>query len=1524
MERGTKPKVTTTDKEEAVTETIPYTTKMVDNPNLEEGTTRVQTPGENGVRTIVYRVTYDGAGKEVGRVEISNTITKAAVEEVIERGTKIKVNKDKLIQLINEAESHNSNMYTFDSWNNLQKILLQAKDVVSDKNVTQNQVDQVTSDLQNALNNLEVLKTAPTVTVDNIYKDINNRSVNVTYSVTDPQHSIQNIKVNVYKNKNLEQTKDLNLQNYTVTFSGLNYNTEYNIETIITYNIGTEHNTIQILPPKTTFDLLPKKIELKNIKNVNLYELRDKKLNRVIGLTDIPSNLQNYLVKVSTEHDKDILLPVSSFIEIPSQNKYKVTISYPELVTYDPQNNIFKNNYSFLIDKIIPESGVYTNFKDLVNAINANPSGNFIIGSNLSANDVRNNSSSYITRNFTGTLSSKAGNIFSIYNLEKPLFDSVTHGTINNIKLVDVDISRNYGNVGSLARTVIEGTIDNVHVIGNISSGYSTGGVIYNATQRSRITNISYSGNISIKGNNYHYVGGLIGFLDNNSVLDKSYANIVINVIANTTNEDVGGLVGQANNNSFIRKSYVKGKINSVGQALRVGGVLGSAWWYGHLENVISFVSVAAGNIIHGDTNYTNPPFQNVFYVEHSATGNPYNVGTTSITIDRAKELINLWGISEPDNTVIDSKIDYSVLTGFQSSREIAYHNIEKMLPFYDRYTIIRYGNLVDLNSKIYKTRLLSILPLSNGKITANIFANKDNINQLLFYYADGTIEKIQVTSDNQFLNTKINEFTLSNGLLYTPMQFENDYSEIISQVQSKFDSINLLSKEMLTKLGLLWTDAELIIAENNAINVYRNQHPGVKISPDKEQELKNQAKNNLENEKYNQIRDMYLTNSFSSVKNNIVQHLIGLLTNGTVLDLDSTHSMAIKQAIVDKIESHSLEILLGLSYINRLYDIDFGTTNIKNIIMYRPDFYGNYVDPLDWIISLGNMGHESLKVKNNYNTYTSQMSYVTGISNLIDFLDKNRQLFSPEMDENTWFKSATKAYICETTSKEVPNAIVQIYPRLKGIYRQEYKNFILPLLNLKSDDVFIITNMSTITFGLYERYIDEAFKSTPSVYEQKVKEFHNVINKFADMYAVYYDTWYRIVDSNVKNQLLTRDIPVWDGYWIIDNTQSGYWKNRWVSKYDETIPAMTEFFGAIGKWYAPNGTGAYANGSLVHFVVDAVVTEYGTSTLTHEMTHNFDNGIYLNGYGRREGQGAENFATGLLQVPSNSSDKIYGLNLIYDWKNKENRVHNADPSEFINDQSLQKYMHGVFDVTYLLDYAEAEASLERTKDDKKLLYRKLTFDSTNGTDRVVAFTDNEWNNMQMVDINDLIDNNVISKRYYNNASVGRNNYYTISLFAPIYAGIENRDGTMGGIVFRKTAFELLASNGWDNGFVAYASNQYRDQAIREGQTFSDSYIFNKIFNGKYSSYAEFKKEMFKERIDKKDKIKSITIRWKGQVINIDSYETMLNLFREAVSLDISLIKNNRNEHFIDDLKSEIFKQYQFSTNDFSNSIFNI
>ena len=87
VEIGTKKAAVVTTKEETKTEEVAFQTKEVTNPDLPEGSRRVKTAGQKGVRTIVETVTYTD-GVETGRVEKSNTITTPAVDEVVEVGTK--------------------------------------------------------------------------------------------------------------------------------------------------------------------------------------------------------------------------------------------------------------------------------------------------------------------------------------------------------------------------------------------------------------------------------------------------------------------------------------------------------------------------------------------------------------------------------------------------------------------------------------------------------------------------------------------------------------------------------------------------------------------------------------------------------------------------------------------------------------------------------------------------------------------------------------------------------------------------------------------------------------------------------------------------------------------------------------------------------------------------------------------------------------------------------------------------------------------------------------------------------------------------------------------------------------------------------------------------------------------------------------------------------------------------------------------------------------------------------------------
>lgn len=71
-------------------QTIAYSVTQINDSTLDKGKTEIETPGENGEKTVIYEVVYiNGVATE--KTQISSTVTKEPVDEVRRVGTKAKV-----------------------------------------------------------------------------------------------------------------------------------------------------------------------------------------------------------------------------------------------------------------------------------------------------------------------------------------------------------------------------------------------------------------------------------------------------------------------------------------------------------------------------------------------------------------------------------------------------------------------------------------------------------------------------------------------------------------------------------------------------------------------------------------------------------------------------------------------------------------------------------------------------------------------------------------------------------------------------------------------------------------------------------------------------------------------------------------------------------------------------------------------------------------------------------------------------------------------------------------------------------------------------------------------------------------------------------------------------------------------------------------------------------------------------------------------------------------------------------------
>ena len=660
------------------------------------------------------------------------------------------------------------------------------------------------------------------------------------------------------------------------------------------------------------------------------------------------------------------------------------------------------------------------------------------------------------------------------------------------------------------------------------------------------------------------------------------------------------------------------------------------------------------------------------------------------------------------------------------------------------------------------------------------------------------------------------------------------------------------------------------------------------------------------------------------------------------------------RSKVKQELEQYKEQILLGLSYINRFYNIQFGDTNIRDILAFNPSSFGNKtMTALDSLKKLGSMSYEEMKLTNSPQTFTKYLSTITGKASLKEFLDSNRQLFTSD-DADTWLKKSSQAMIVEKSSKENPSAHVGLYSKLTAGEKDPRKQeanmaAILGLLNVKEPNVYVISNMATITYGNIGSYIDTSLaQSNPTKYQAELARVKSLIEKAAVQQANYVDTLYRITKPENRDKLLTNRL-------IID-TMKKYTSNpnaqidsTWSSAAGNGADKGVDQFMTPMNYYSPvSKVGAEANGLGVRYFIDRVLDDRGSATYSHEMTHLLDRTVLFNNHDRRDGTGAEFYARGIFENSYNpEKDTYFNLNFVYDESDK-NGFYNKTPDRFKTAEDLQSYMKGSFDVLYTLDYLEAEASKGLSAEDKmsyfkKIMpipstgsrtwvdYRNTAVKPTHKSEEIQALTLEDAK--KLTDIDSLIDNHILVNRYIiagflDKGKIAANGYYTVDMFDTIYGVSQNDSGMSGDITFRKQAFELMAALGYYEGFVPYVSNQFKEEAETENKPLSDTYIFNKVLNGK--SYAEFKKAQIKERVAKIDQLKPLTIQYEGQQISLTS-QKLSELMQKAVKEELAQIKaGNTTAHtysFIETpvqkLKKAIYKAYLKDSDDFRQSIYN-
>ncbi|CYX89897.1 putative IgA-specific zinc metalloproteinase [Streptococcus suis] len=1362
----------------------------------------------------------------------------------------------------------------------------------------------------------------PQVIITDLVENDDAKSATISYKLTDETSNFLRAVALLYDNTGaLVKEQAIDDPNGEITLENLDFYTDYTVKTKIFYTLDEQEQSSEqeaIIESMRKFDLVYKKIEIKDIDAVTVYRRKNGSYIGQEFLEELPTSTDELFIKVTSDRFKEVYLPVSSVEETTLNGKavFKLVSSFDELV--QDKDAQYVANREFYIPKMATDANTYTSFKALIDAMKANPSGTFKLGAHLDASEVPvGDIPSYVT-GFSGTLDGvNDGYAFSISNLKAPLFFNLS-GTVQNLDIKNANLSTSTTNpLATLSVNANGAKVTNVAVEANLKGPHNVSGLIQSATNTT-IKDVSFKGSIETTGTGASLTGGILG----NGVL-SSVGNAKVDAtitIPGNNSQFAGGTVGRTmlayDVPGSVYNSYATGSIVTTGSEATIGGIAGSnqvagplAAHVGSLTNVVNSMTgpsslvglvVNATGKIKGAASTVGDTLANVATISQGdATAKVQAMGIQA-TLEDSKPL-NLNPYS----------VNYLTLDKAQADHETAYYNMEKILPFYNKELLVYYGNKIATDDKLNRVRLLDVVPMKDTAFIADVHTEKANINKIMLHYADGTVDYKAVSYLEDFKNNHVVEYTIAGtDLIYTPESFLNDRSSLVNDLVSSLSTVVLDSDAMKAVV-------------NYPTKLDANRQTGT-------------------------AKDFYFGESFDQVKANLESNVRKIL----VASLNG-QGQASEAYIKEKITDNKEAFLLGLTYLNRWYDINFGEMNTKDLTIFEPDFFGNdAASALDMILAIGNGGYDVLRAHNNVSTYAAAIGKQNNKASLFDMVEAYRKLFLPNLSDNDWFKQTTKAYIVESKSQVAEAAAKQdsaekhskyalaVYDKITNP-AWEYRQMLLPLLTLPQEDIFIISNMNTLAVGSYEHYVDD--------YKEPAKRdsVRQLVDKAAEMQRDNADFWYKILDEENRDKLF-RTVLNNEGFLMNGPDGQKVYRNLLAD-----VDAIQDYYGPINKWYAEGGTKtAYANGKETFYVLYNMLDNYGTTLYTHEMVHNQDGSTYLKGYGRRMGQGMEVYADGLLQNVSSVDRTILGFNAVFN-SDAANRVHVGDQTARFNSEAdFNQYFHNQFDVLYLLDYIEGMTVLEKPNTVKKDWFLKLEnyYIQENGKDthagnRMATLTEEDAAKLTTLD--DLINGSIIDRYGYQSAkydqNLQRNGYYSVPMFAGNYSALSNPNGSPGDFMFRRMAFELIAAKGYTDGFIPYASNQLSDYAMSQNSVtydtwnkkntglITDKHVFDQVFNGQYASWEEFKKAMFMERVDKAQagKLKPFTIQYELGVANstkevrIASYDDLQRLIREAIDADIQNKSYGSDKSRLSTLKIKIYQALMNSTNDFRISIFN-
>ncbi len=1328
---------------------------------------------------------------------------------------------------------------------------------------------------------IEVLKTVPLVK-EFSYDEDNYGDVSVKFNVIDTDKTIVHGKVIISNDDGNVKEQDLIIGSNVVKFTPKEQE-NYFVRVVADYDLDSNkldndsnyYKDAVLLENEISFG--KRQFQIKDIVSSTVYVQTADGVKEAssIKIADL-NHLEDYIVKVKAK-DMPVFYTTIEQYRIDN-NKLKFVLKYDDIIQYNgsKKQNKLEIEYGTVKDGVVEG----TSLELLVKKIEANPSGTFELTKDYDASFISDGQLSVISSKFTGTLN---GNGYKISNLKKPFFNELEGATVKNLVFSDVSLS-GANSKGTIANVATDTEITNVHIKGlKFSTGADhSAGMIGDATNtninKSSVTDfvITTSGKIRISA--------MIGRLTDGTI-KNSYVKGIINSTQAKDGNGLGGVLGHGFGDIRIENCISKIEItNNAGPRLN-GSIVGIfASKSSVLKNNVSLSTGTNFYSIHG--NEPNSVATNNYELEDSglssnASGNRViSVSKESINKNFYKNDANfdetIWDLSgtsfdklpilkndDPNGVDTEASNNGSVyipdynrikkVSGYSSSKEILYHNIFKLMPYYDAKYLVEDGSKFS-NSDVLNTKVIRyVMPYSNGKLLTYLTSeNYNTITDIKVVFDDYKISNYKVNFSE--LNQNISIYNIEElGITYAPNKYviKND-SPIIETLKNRIVELDYA------------TVLEPLTAAADARHYKDHYNEVIKAS------ALNIALQLLQNDEEN-----VLTINNEVLNNKIREQLI----DGGRFD----------------------KMIYAYNYYDRWYGFEIGGTRVSDILLFENKMFKD-TNTLDNFVNEVLVGNLGVNVTDSF--FKSNISKYTSSSELKYFLDYIITNFGGYDDVNDWFTEyfGARNILAEFGVDKNPDILYRAWYQIKKNSRM-----ILPIITLPADCTYIVSGPAHLQIGPSQLYHKDVNTAAGKAAVQKIVNSHStLVKRHLSTLAGSFDPgkWnnYCIMVYDCTRIITGYKNSYFPGTNIVIGTSPVYTQG----KVGQNYPFFKNFSEVLGLWQPSGGAAGVGNtAGFLWFIARPGLTNF--DTWTHEFEHALFDKIMLFQAGTRFKYGLETLTEGNVEQNGVWSENNlvqdvgpYYFNTTFDLNKEGNATQNLSPDRIDTREKLENYFKGQQNALDLLDYIEGKAFIRLTPEQQARVATRMN--QSGGWSTWGAITAAQAEQMNLTSLESLYDNRIIIRP--ENAwgvsvrglkvinSIGTNDYGFESVWVNRWYIGHNDNGMPDAFSAKRNYFEMLGYAGVD-GYVTYG----------RGSTKTDLDAIQKITKSVTGTAMNWKEYKMSRYATVEENIRN------NKYIDVDY---MIERFYQALSSD-----TNRNATSRTNLRKIYYHYLKSVTNDF-------